>query len=61
MDKETTLTGCVAAGTAMTLLGQSPLEAQRSIGSIVALQVTDDHRLLECENHGKDNTGKAST
>ena len=35
VDNETTLTGSVAAGAAMTLLGQSQLEAQRPIGPIV--------------------------
>ena len=33
---QTTLTGGVAAGAAMTLLGQSHPEAQRLIGTIVA-------------------------
>ena len=36
VDKDTTLTGDVAAGAAMMLLGQSHLEAQRLIGPIVA-------------------------
>ena len=35
VDKETTLTGGVAAGTIMTLLGPSHPEAKRSIGPIV--------------------------
>ena len=35
VDNETTLTGGVAAGAAMTLLGQSQPEAQRPIGPIV--------------------------
>jgi len=35
-DKDTTLTGGVAAGATMTLLGPSQLEAKRSIGPIVA-------------------------
>ena len=36
VDNETTLTGGVAAGAAVTLLGQSQPEAQRPIGPIVA-------------------------
>ena len=40
----------------MTLLGQSQPEAQRPTGPIVALQATDNHRLLEREDHGGDNT-----
>ena len=35
VDNETTLTGGVAAGAAMTLLGQSQPEAQRPIGPII--------------------------
>ena len=38
VDKDTTLTGGVAAGAAMMLLGESNLEAQRLIGPIVALK-----------------------
>ena len=60
VDNETTLTWGVAAGAAMTLLGQSQPEAQRPIGPIVARpHATDDHRLLEREEHGGDNTGGA--
>ena len=36
VDNETILTGCVAAGAVMTLLGQSQPEAQRPTGPIVA-------------------------
>ena len=36
INNETTLTGGVAAGAAVTLLGQSQPEAQRPIGPIVA-------------------------
>ena len=42
----------------MTLLGQSQPEADKPHSSP---QATDDHRLLEREDHGKDNTGRASS
>ena len=36
IDNETTLTGGVTAGAAFMLLGQSQLEVQRPVGSIIA-------------------------
>ena len=61
IDNETTMTGGVAAGAAMTLLGQGQPKALWPIGPIVVPQVTDDHKVLEREDHSGDNTGREST
>ena len=55
------MTGGVAAGAAMTFLGQGQPEALLPIGPIVVPQVTDDHKVLEREDHSGDNTGREST
>ena len=55
------MTRGVAAGAAMTLLGQGQPEALWPIGPTVVPQVTDDHKLLEREDHRGDNTGRASS
>ena len=59
IDNETTMTGGVAAGAAMTLLGQGQPKALWPIGPIVVPQVKDDHK--EREDHSGDNTGREST
>ena len=61
IDNETALTGVVAAGAAMTLLGQGQPKALWPIGPTVVPQVTNDHKLLEHEDHSGDNTGREST
>ena len=61
MDNNTTITGGVAAGALITLLLQSQREAQRPKGGHGSSQATDDHRLLECGDHGRRNTGRASS
>ena len=43
----------VAAGAAMTLLGQGQPKALWPIGPTVVPQVTDDHKLLEREDHSE--------
>ena len=58
---ETTMTGGVAAGAAMTLLGQGQPKALWPIGPTVVPQVTNDHKLLEREDHSGDTTGREST
>ena len=55
------MTGDVAAGAAMTLLGQGQPKALWPIGPTVVPQVTNDHKLLEREDHSGDNTGREST
>ena len=55
------MTGGVAAGAAMTLLGQGQPKALWPIGPTVVPQVTNDHKLLEHEDHSGDNTGREST
>ena len=55
------MTGGVAAGAAMTLLGQGQPKALWPIGPTVVPQVTNDHKLLEREDHSGDNTGREST
>ena len=55
------MTGGVAAGAAMTLLGQGQPKALWPIGPTVVPQVTNDHKLLEREDHNGDNTGREST
>ena len=47
IDEETTPMRGVIAGAAMTILSQN--------------QSTDNHWLLECEDHGGHNTGRASS
>ena len=42
----------VVAGAATTILSQNQSESQRLIGPHSSLQATDNHWLLECEDHG---------
>ena len=61
IDEETTLMRGVVAGAATTIWSQNQSEAQSLIGPHSSLQATDNHWLLECEDHGGHNTGRASS